>query len=290
MKQSSRRSSSGALASCWHSIFLVLSWFLPSSLPPCSSLSPPSLSLSSFSLSLPLSSFSLSLFLSLSPLSLFLSFPLLDHLTYAPRRYFILFFQTKKTKTKNPVGNALSAVVDGGKAVVGKAGDAAKAVVGKAGDAAKAVTGAADSALSKITQDDKKKIAIAGGVALAVAGGVLAWQNAPEADKERVRAKGRETKAWIKKTDASAKKSVNDAAQKVKDRAEADTAKTKQALKDAEKAAKKKADEVAARARAEADKLRGKVDKKADKTAKAVDKADAKGRDFVASIKAIFGQ
>ena len=227
---------------------------------------------------------------SLSPLSLFLSFPLLDHLTCAPRRYFILFFQTKKTKTKNPVGNAFSAVVDGGKAVVGKAGDAAKAVVGKAGDAAKAVTGAADSALSKITQDDKKKIAIAGGVALAVAGGVLAWQNAPEADKERVRAKGRETKAWIKKTDASAKKSVNDAAQKVKDRAEADTAKTKQALKDAEKAAKKKADEVAARARAEADKLRGKVDKKADKTAKAVDKADAKGRDFVASIKAIFGQ
>ena len=43
-------------------------------------------------------------------------------------------------------------------------------------------------------------------------------------------------------------------------------------------------------ARAEADKLRGKVDKKADKTAKAVDKADAKGKDFLASVKAIFGQ
>ena len=163
-------------------------------------------------------------------------------------------------------------------------------MVGKAGDAAKSVAGAADSALSKITKDDKKKLAIAGGVALAVAGGVLAWQNAPEEDKERVRAKGRETKAWIKKTDASAKKSVNDAAKKVKDRAEADTAKTKQALKDAENAAKKKADEVAAKARAEADRLRGKVEKKADKTAKAVDKADAKGRDFLASVKAIFGQ
>ena len=234
--------------------------------------------------------------LSLSPFSLLsLHLPLLDHVSHSRFDAVILSqnpgkHNRKKPSLSPPVGNALSAVVDGGKAVVGKVADGGKAVVGKVGDAAKAVTGAADSALSKITSDDKKKLAIAGGVALAVAGGVLAWQNAPEADKERVRAKGRETKAWIKKTDASAKKSVNDAAKKVKDRAEADTAKTKQALKDAEKAAKKKADEVAARARAEADKLRGKVDKKADKTAKAVGKADAKGRDFLASIKAIFGQ
>ena len=205
-------------------------------------------------------------------------------------------FELKQPKTPPPlppfhlVGNAAGKVKDLITATATGVVDGGKAVVGKAGDAAKAVASAADSALSKITKDDKKKIAIAGGVVLAVAGGVLAWQNAPEADKEKVRAKGRETKAWIKKTDASAKKSVNDAAKKVKDRAEADTQKTKQALKDAESAAKKKADEVAARARAEADKLRGKVDKKADKTAKAVGNAEGKGKDFLASVKAIFGQ
>jgi len=69
--------------------------------------------------------------------------------------------------------------------------DAGKAVVGKVADAGKAVAGAADSALSKITKDDKKKIAIGTGVVVAAAAGALAWQNAPEADKEKVRAKGR---------------------------------------------------------------------------------------------------
>ena len=82
------------------------------------------------------------------------------------------------TQTQTPpVGNAAKKVGDLLTSTASGIVDGGKAVVGKAGDAAKSVAGAADSALSKITKDDKKKLAIAGGVVLAVAGGVLAWQN-----------------------------------------------------------------------------------------------------------------
>ena len=83
----------------------------------------------------------------------------------------------KKNSPTPPVGNAAKKVGDLLTSTASGIVDGGKAVVGKAGDAAKSVAGAADSALSKITKDDKKKLAIAGGVVLAVAGGVLAWQN-----------------------------------------------------------------------------------------------------------------
>ena len=153
---------------------------------------------------------------------------------------------------------AASAVKTAGDAAGSGAKKAADAVTGTLTKAKKAVTG------KKLTGDEKKALAVAGGVVAAVAGGAHLWKNTPEADKEAARQRVRDAKAsstaWFKKQEDK----VDAAGKKIKQRAADDSAKTKAAVKNA-----------ASKVEAKADALKTSIDKKA-ADAKAAKEAAAK--------------